>query len=84
MSKIISQGVDEKIFDTKYPEENAKAFIGVSAMVLQGIYYIKPGSEEYKRKIIATFDILERKLGAKPGLILDTFRKKGGNKYTFI
>jgi AcrR family transcriptional regulator len=84
LSKIIGQGVKEKIFNTKYPEENAKAFIGVSAMVLQGIYFINPGSEEYKRKIIATFYILEKMLGAKPGLILKTFKKKGGKKYAFI
>jgi AcrR family transcriptional regulator len=35
LAKIITQGVKENIFDTKYPEETAKAFIGVSAMVLQ-------------------------------------------------
>ena len=84
LSKIIAQGVKEKIFYTKYPEENAKAFIGVSAMVLQGIYFIKPGSEEYKKKIIATFDILEKMLGAKPGLIFNTFKIKGGKKFAFI
>ena len=53
-------------------------------MVLQGIYHIKPGSEEYKRKLLATFDILEKMLGAKRGLIMDTFKKLGGKKYAFM
>jgi len=75
LSKIISQGVKEKYFDTKYPQEAAKAFIGVSAMVMQGLYDIKPGSEEYFRKLNATIDFLERMLGAKSGLILNSYKK---------
>ncbi len=84
LTKIITQGIEEKIFFTDYPEETAKAFIGVSAMVLQGIYHIKPGSEEYKRKVLATFYILEKMLGAKRDLIMDTFKKLGGKKYAFM
>ena len=80
LSKIISQGVKEKIFDTAYPQEAAKAFIGVSSMVMQGIYNIKPGSEEYTKMLLATIDFLERILGAKPGLILNTYKKIGGIK----
>jgi len=75
LSKIIFQGVQEKYFDTAYPQEAAKAFIGVSAMVMRGIYNIKPGSEEYKRMLLATIDFLERILGAKSGLILNEYKK---------
>jgi hypothetical protein len=75
LSKIISQGIKEQYFDTKYPEESAKAFIGVSAMVMQGLYNIKPGSEEYLRKLNATIDFLERILGTKPGLIINAYKK---------
>jgi hypothetical protein len=78
LSSIISQGVDEKLFDTKYSDDAAKAFIGVSAMVLQGIHQSDPDSEEFKRKFLATFDFLERILGAKTGLILMTYKRKGG------
>jgi len=78
LSKIISQGVQEKIFDTAFPQEAAKAFIGVSAMVMQGIYNIKPGSEEYTRMLLATIDFLERILGAKSGLILNAYKKMEG------
>ena len=80
LSKIISQGVEEKYFDTKYPQEAAKAFIGVSAMVLQGLYEMKPGSEEYFRKLNATIDFIERILGAKSGLIVNAYKKIGGIK----
>ena len=75
LSKIISQGVKEEYFDTKYPEEAAKAFIGVSAMVMQGLYDMKPESKEYFRKLDATIDFLERILGAKSGLINNAYKK---------
>jgi len=80
LSKIISQGVQEKYFNTAFPQEAAKAFIGVSAMVMQGIYNIKPDSAEYNRMLLATFDFLERIFGAKSGLILNVYKKIGGIK----
>jgi hypothetical protein len=75
LAKIISQGVKEQYFNTQYPEESAKAFIGVSAMVLQGLYDMKPGSEEYVQKLNATIDFLERILGAQSGLIINAYKK---------
>lgn len=78
LSKIISQGVKEKIFNTAFPQEAAKAFIGISAMVMQGIYKIKKGSEEHTRMLLATIDFLERILGAKSGLILNAYKKMEG------
>ena len=80
LSKIINQGVEEKYFDTNFSEEAAKAFIGVSAMVMQGVYDMKPGSEEYIRKLNATIDFLERILGAKSGIIKNAYKKIGGIK----
>ena len=78
LSKIISQGVQEKYFEQAYTQDAAKAFIGISAMVLQGIYNIKPSSAEYKRKLLATIDFLERILGAKSGIILNAYKKTEG------
>jgi len=78
LSIIISQGVQEKYFDTAFPLEAAKAFIGVSAMVMQGINNIKPDSEEYTKMLLATIDFLERILGAKSGLILNAYKKIEG------
>ena len=78
IASIISQGVKEGYFDTKYPLDAAKAFIGVTAMVLQGIYNVKPNSDEFKHKFFATFDFLGRILGAKNGSIISVYRDKGG------
>ncbi len=78
LSIIISQGVQEKYFDTAFPLEAAKAFIGVSAMVMQGINNIKPDSEEYTKMLLATIDFLERILGAKSGIILNAYKKMEG------
>ena len=78
MTKIISQGIKEKNFNTQYPEDAAKAFIGITAMVLQGIYHTEPRYEDLKRKFLATIDFLEKILGANNKKILDMYKKKGG------
>jgi len=46
-------------------------------MVMQGIYDIKPGSEEHRNMLLATIDFLERILGAKSGLIINAYKKNG-------
>ena len=78
LSKIISQGVEEKIFDTKYPKDAASAFIGVTAMVLRGIDNADYQSEEWIRKFSATFDFLERILGTDKDLLFNAYKEKGG------
>ena len=78
ISRIIKQGVDEGSFDTTYPEDAAKAFFGVTAMVLQGIDNADQTSKDFHRELMATFDFLERLLGAETGSLVDTFRRKGG------
>ena len=80
LSRIIKQGIDEGSFDTIYAEDAAKAFFGVTAMVLQGVDSADQTSKEFHRKLMATFDFLERLLGAKNGSIGDAFRTKGGMK----
>jgi len=78
LSKIIYQGIQEKIFNTPYPKEAAKAFIGISAMVMQGIYEIKQGSKEHTTMLLATIDFLERILGVESDLILNAYKKVEG------
>lgn len=78
LAYIIKQGVEEGVFNTEYPEEAAKAFIGVSAMVLQGIDSADQNSEEFVRKFRANFDFIERILGTEKGAIMDVFWVKGG------
>lgn len=81
LAHIIKQGVEEEIFNTEYPEDAAKAFIGVSAMVLQGIDSDDQNSEEFIHKFMATFDFIERILGTEKGAIIGAFWEKSGNKY---
>ena len=76
LSQIIQQGIDEGLFVTKYPIDAANAFIGVTAMVLRGIDHMDKQSVEFRRKFMATFDFLERILGAKSGLLLDSYKKE--------
>lgn len=71
---IFKQGVREGIFDTPYPEEAARAFNGISAMVLQGIDSANHNSDEFKRKFMAIFDFIERILGTPRGSILNAFK----------
>jgi len=75
LSKIIRQGVDEGLFNTIYPFDAANAFIGVTAMVLRGIDSADHKSKDFIRKIMATFDFLERILGAESGVLLNAFNK---------
>jgi AcrR family transcriptional regulator len=78
LSRIIKQGINEGSFDTIYPEDAAKAFFGVSVMVLQGLDSADETSKDFHTKLMATFDFLERLLGAETGSLEDVFRIKGG------
>lgn len=78
LSQIIQQGIDEGLFVTKYPIDAANAFIGVTALILRGIDRMDKQSVEFRRKFMATFDFLERILGAKSGLLLNSYKKRRG------
>jgi hypothetical protein len=79
LTYIIKQGIDEGVFNTKYPEEAARAYLGVQILVLQGINNLEPASPEFMRKIMATIDFFEKILGAKTGSILMIIRKNTGS-----
>ncbi|MGC9517083.1 MAG: TetR/AcrR family transcriptional regulator [Methanomicrobiales archaeon] len=76
LAHIFKQGVEEGIFNTQYPEDAAKAFNGISAMVLQGIDSANHNSKEFRRKFMAIFDFMERILGTEKGAILNAFNEK--------
>ncbi|MBM4241437.1 MAG: TetR/AcrR family transcriptional regulator [Euryarchaeota archaeon] len=78
LAHIFKEGVVEGIFNTQYPEDAAKAFNGISAMVLQGIDSADHNSEEFRRKFMAIFDFIERILGTESGAIINVYREKGG------
>jgi AcrR family transcriptional regulator len=76
LAHIFKEGIKEGIFNTPYPEDAAKAFNGISGMVLQGIDGADHNPEEIKRKFIIIFDFVERILGTESGAISDVFMKK--------
>ena len=76
LAHIFKEGVEEGIFNTPYPEDAAKAFNGISGMVLQGIDGADHNLEEIKRKFIVIFDFVERILGTEGGAISDVYMKK--------
>lgn len=77
-TRIIKQGIEEGNFNTKYPEETAKAYIGAIAFILQGLDNLEPNSPELKRKFMATSYFAERILGAEEGSIIKVFMEKDG------
>lgn len=73
LAHIFKEGVDEGSFNTPYPEYAAKAFNGISAMVLQGLD--NADTDEIKRRFMVIFDFIERILGAESGVISKAFRE---------
>jgi len=77
LALIFKQGVEQGIFDTQYPEDAAKAFNGITAMVLQGIDNADHDPEEFRRRFMAIFDFIERILGTEKHAIRKAYHEKG-------
>lgn len=73
---IIEQGIEEGVFQTEFPEEAARAYIGAASFVLQDINNLEPYSEEFKRKFMAISYFTERILGIPNGTIMKYFIEK--------
>lgn len=67
LAKVIKQGVDEKIFNTDYPEEVTGFLLQWLAVSHTSIKFPIADIEVYERKVGAVEDIVERVLGAKKG-----------------
>jgi AcrR family transcriptional regulator len=70
--KIIHQGIEEGVFNTKYPHEFATVLmtsIGSLTPVQEHTHNIKQGAPDIER-LQMFFDLMERVLGAKPGTFL--------------
>lgn len=74
LTRIIKQGIEEGVFNIKYPEEAAGVYMG-TMIILQGIENLDPNSLEFKRKFMAIFYFIERILGAEEGLIIKFMEK---------
>lgn len=73
LTHIFKEGVDEGIFNTPYPDYAAKAFNGISAMVLQGLDSADHDPDEIKKRFMVIFDFIERILGTESGVISNVF-----------
>lgn len=74
-SEIIKQGVDEGIFNTDYPTEAAEAIIASSNALSHG-EHDHSGKVQYDPHIWkAALNIIERILGAKPGIFNEYIKK---------
>lgn len=78
--KIIQQGIDEGVFDTKYPSEAAQVIMvsmGTLTEVQEHVH--KALARELDMDRIKMFlDLMERILGAKPGTFMKYAKKMGG------
>lgn len=79
-ARIIQQGIEEGVFDTEYIEEAARAYLGVTALILQGVSDLDPKSPEFMRRLMALFYFMERILGAENGIIANAFMEMATNK----
>jgi AcrR family transcriptional regulator len=79
-ARVIQQGIDEGVFNTEYLEEAARAYIGVTALILQGVSDLDPKSPEFMRRLMALFYFIERILGAEKGIIANAFMEMASNK----
>jgi AcrR family transcriptional regulator len=77
---IILQGIDEKLFDTKFPKEAAATILALSQVIFEGKHDHTEKTVVNKEKVAALLDITERILGAKPGIFMKYASKKEAKK----
>lgn len=66
LTKVVKQGIEEKIFSTKYPLESIEILLSSSSILFdEGIFYWS--KEERLQKARAFIDTTEKVLGAKKG-----------------
>jgi AcrR family transcriptional regulator len=78
--KIIRQGNDEGVFNTKYPAEAATVImVSIAALtpVQEHTHAIKRGEPNIEQMDMF-FDLMERILGMKPGTFMKFAKKMGG------
>jgi hypothetical protein len=80
--KIVLQGIEEGVFDTKYPHEAAVVIlVSMNALteMQEHTHNLTEGITDIDR-LIMFFDLQERILGAKPGLFIKYMKKMEGMK----
>ena len=69
--QMIEEGVQEDLFDTKYPEMAALSIIGTTFAISHWMYDKEDRAGSTKKIMAAIFDLIERILGAKPGIFME-------------
>ena len=72
-SRMIEEGVKEGFFDVRYPEMAALSIIETAGAIsyIHETYRLEENAEKIKELTDATFDFIERILGAKPGIFVE-------------
>lgn len=72
-SRMIEEGVEEGFFNVKYPEMAALSIIETAGAIshIHETYRLEEKTERMKELTDATFDFIERILGAKPGIFME-------------
>ncbi len=71
LCQMIEEGVQEDLFDTKYPEMATLSIIGTTFAISHWMYDKKDRAGSTKKIMSAIFDLIERILGAKPGIFME-------------
>ena len=72
-SRMIEEGVEEGFFDVRHPEMAALSIMKTAGAVshIHETYRLEEKTERMKELTDATFDFIERILGAKPGIFME-------------
>ena len=71
-SRMIEEGVEEGLFDVKYPDMAALSIIGTAGIIsyIYETYRLEENAEKVKEITAATFYFIERILGAEQGIFI--------------
>lgn len=69
--RIIEQGVQEDLFDTKYPEMAALSIISTTFAISHWMDYREGRADSTNTVMARIFDLIERILGAEPGIFME-------------
>ncbi len=71
LCQMIEEGVQEHLFDTKNPEMAALSIIGTTFTISHWVYDKEDRAGSTKKIMAAIFDLIERILGAEPGIFME-------------
>ena len=79
-TKLIEEGIEEGLFNVKYPKDTALAMIGAAQALSEGHHDHANREKIDPQTYLAVADIYERMLGIREGLILEYMKKMEGER----